>query len=170
MNVKITKLNQRSAVQLNEMKLQYRESGNIQRTPESRQVGSVDFAAGDVQAIGMDLSGLNKRQLKQVKKIGFDAVIMECRWSNVQDENGKWNWDKYKRYCDNAADAGLKVLFRGPVHAPDWMDDRHCFRDWEGNSSFHGRTGRVLSFWDTEAQRLVDEFLYQAKTNLPWEQ
>lgn len=157
-----------AAPQIERMAKQYRKSAEITRVSETRSAPSADFAAREVRAIGFDQSGLNARQLREVAALGFDAVIVECRWGYVQNANRKWNWDRYKKYCDDAHNAGLKIIFRGPIHAPEWMDDRHCFRDWQGTSSFHGLTGRVLSFWDVEAQRLIDEFLYQAKTQLPW--
>lgn len=145
-------------------------SKEYERVPDASQVTAFSQMqrtlpqqhGGDVRAIGWDVCGLNARQLREIKSLGFDAVIMNCNWRDVQPKENVWDWDRFARHAAAAHAAGLKILFRGPIFCPAWMGESFSFRDHAGQSSFSGEVGRVASFWNRDAQNRIDEFIGRA--------
>ena len=116
----------------------------------------------EVRMIGFDKYGLNLEQLKLVADLGIDAVTMNCDWQRVEPEPDVWEWDRWKQYREDAAAAGLKLIFRGPHFFPTWMSGEFGMYRTQQEMNTSGLHGRVPSFWNLEIQKRIDDFYYRA--------
>jgi len=74
-----------------------------------------------------------RRDLRQIKSLGFNTVRGWVDWSHNEPQEGKYNFDNLRMLCELARDEGLRVVIQiyagwdGFGFAPDWAHKK--FRD-----------------------------------------
>jgi len=67
-----------------------------------------------------------RRDLRQIKSLGFNTVRGWADWSHNEPQEGKYNFDNLRLLCELARDEGLRVVIQiydgwdGFGFAPDW--------------------------------------------------
>jgi len=63
-----------------------------------------------------------KKDIQQIKSLGFNSVKTWVEWSHCEPRKGQYNFDNLKMVFELARDAGLKVIIQVyGESAPDWV-------------------------------------------------
>ncbi|MDR0645063.1 MAG: family 1 glycosylhydrolase [Treponema sp.] len=90
---------------------------------ESRQVPD------DFLGISPDRSPLQEKDYALLDELGVTWTRRTLRWSGVEPEPGKWNFDYWDKYVDNGKAAGKKLLITLGFDNPYLYKDRKEHRD-----------------------------------------
>lgn len=67
-----------------------------------------------------------KRDLEQIRALGFNAVRMWADWATSEPRRGAFRFDYLDQMLDLAEEAGLKVMIQVYTDsAPDWLGERY---------------------------------------------
>jgi beta-galactosidase len=92
---------------------------------------SVWYAGGKARApmlekVTADSARLWKKDLDQIKALGFNTVRTWVEWTNCEPEEGKYDFSALKLIVDLAEQAGLRVLVQVYIDsAPDWVGRKY---------------------------------------------
>lgn len=73
-----------------------------------------------------------RRDLRQIKSLGFDTVRGWVDWSHNEPQEGKYNFENLRMLCELAREAGLRVVIQvyagwdGFGFAPDWVHKKYA--------------------------------------------
>ena len=63
-----------------------------------------------------------KRDIQQIKQLGFNSVKTWVEWSHCEPRRGKYNFENLKMVSELAQEAGLKVIIQVYAEsAPEWV-------------------------------------------------
>ena len=67
-----------------------------------------------------------KKDIQQIKSLGFNSVKTWVEWSNCEPRKGQYNFENLKMVFELAKEAGLKVIIQVyGESAPDWVGKSH---------------------------------------------
>ncbi len=73
-----------------------------------------------------------RRDLQQIKSLGFNTVRGWVDWSHNEPQEGRYNFDNLRMLCELAQETGLKVFIQlymgwdGFGFAPDWVHKKYA--------------------------------------------
>jgi len=92
---------------------------------------SVWYAGGKARApmlekVTADSPRLWRKDLDQIKSLGFNTVRTWIEWTNCEPEEGRYDFSALRTVVDLAEQAGLKVLVQVYIDsAPDWVGRKY---------------------------------------------
>jgi beta-galactosidase len=92
---------------------------------------SVWYAGGKARApmlekMTLDSARLWKKDLEQIKKLGFNAVRCWVEWTAGEPEEGKYDFSALRALVDLAGEVGLRVIVQVYIDsAPDWVGKKY---------------------------------------------
>lgn len=102
---------------------------------------------------------LNYSRMRQLKKIGVDAVQVGIRWSDIEPKEGKYDWSTIAPRIRQAREAGMPIYIRfGFQRAPRWVEKYDlAFRNPEGkpNMDWSTQATESTSYWNPKAKKLI---------------
>lgn len=67
-----------------------------------------------------------RKDLEQIKSLGFNTVRPWIEWTACEKEEGKYDFSALRTVCDLANEIGLKVVLQVYIDsAPDWVGAEH---------------------------------------------
>ncbi|OIQ95008.1 beta-galactosidase YesZ [mine drainage metagenome] len=106
------------------------------------------------------------RDITEMKKLGINVVRMgEFAWAKMEPDEGRTNFDFFRRVMDKLHAAGIGVVLCTPTAAPPiWLTYEHperCFVDQEGHVMIHG--ARQHASYDDPAVRAACFHIVEAE-------
>jgi len=112
-----------------------------------------------------------RKDLEQIKSLGFNTVRPWIEWTACEKEEGKYDFSALRTVCDLANEIGLKVVLQVYIDsAPDWVGTEHPDSKFVSSNGVAvesqaspgfcfdhpGVRGKILKFF-TEAARAVKD-------------
>ena len=67
-----------------------------------------------------------KKDIQQIKSLGFNSVKTWIEWSHCEPRKGRYNFENLKMVCELAKEAGLRVIIQVyGESAPEWVQERN---------------------------------------------
>jgi len=92
---------------------------------------SVWYAGGKARApmlekVTSESARLWKKDLEQIKSLGFNTVRTWIEWTNCEAEEGRYDFNALRTVADLAGQVGLRVIVQVYIDsAPDWVGRRY---------------------------------------------
>jgi len=106
-----------------------------------------------------------KKDLQQIKKLGFNTVRCWVEWTANEPEEGKYDFSTLETVVDLAGEVGLKVIVQVYIDsAPDWVGLKHPDAKFvaSNNLAVQSQASPGFCFDHLEVQKKILKFFSEA--------